>query len=302
MILGRALGKQLQDSGIDTLYVRGLRRPFLQHTALKLVLYNWGIRRGIFYGRKIVEEYGISFLGGKGTEIATDTPHPQGDKFPFQFPSSPLFMIDFSLWDRHSQDEKRKLVSQILMVISTLRKYLWDYNLSLNHTTQELEEMLMEVSFFNKVRRNVEPFNAIVLDPYGEREATEDTLRSADTFILGGIVDDSGWKYATRELTEIAGYHQPRVKIVLRGSRVGVPDRLNRIVSIVLRVREGQSLEESILAEQSNADKFARLLRDTTLNGDLEGNAQWLRAGDKLRERVKKIISRTQPGSSSSPR
>ncbi|WP_238025214.1 MULTISPECIES: tRNA (adenine(9)-N1)-methyltransferase Trm10 [Metallosphaera] len=302
MILGRALGKQLLEAGIDDLYIKGLRRPFLQHVALKLVLYDWGLKRGIYYGKKIGEEYGISFLSGKGMEMSTESPHPQGEKFPFQAPTFPLFVIDLSLWDRHSQDEKRKLVNQILMVISTLRKYLWDYNLSLNHTTQEFEEMLRDVAFFNKVRRNAEPVNAIVLDPYAEKEATEEILKSASTFILGGIVDDSGWKYATREMAGIAGYHQTRVKITLRGSRVGVPDRLNRIISIVLRVREGQSLEDSILEEQSNADKFARLLRDTTLNGDLEGNAQWLRAGEKLKERVKKIISRTRPGSSSSLR
>ncbi len=157
------------------------------------------------------------------------------------------------------------------------------------------------MGFFNRVRRNVSPIHGVVLDPYGDEDATEGLIRSVDTFVLGGIVDDSGWRYATRELADKVGYNLKRVRISLRGSRVGVPDRLNKIMSIILRVKEGESLEESIIGEQSNADKFTRLLRDTTMNGDLEGNARWLKAGDRIKERVRKIVNRTRPESSSYP-
>lgn len=302
-ILAKELGKALLDSGIDTLYVRGVERPFLQRVALKLLLYYWGVEEGIYRGSVLGEEFGVKLISGRGYELATYRLSPRGRKIDFAYPEYPLFVVDMSLWNRHSEKEKRKLINQLGRVVSLLRDHLWDYNLSLNHANEEFKRSFLSSTFFNKVRFDVEPpLNSIVLDPYGEVLATEETLRTTDCFILGGIVDDSGWKYATRELAEKSGYPFKRVKIVLRGSRVGVPDRLNKIISIILRVREGQSLEEAILEEQSNADKFLRLLRDTTLNGDLEGNASWLRAGEKVKERVRKVISRTQPGSSSSPR
>lgn len=107
MILGRSLAKQFLEMGIDSLYVRGLKKPFLQHLGLKLALYNWGIKRGIFYGNIISEELGIHFLSGRGLELATNSPHPQGEKIPFEFPEFPVFIIDLALWDRHSPDEKK---------------------------------------------------------------------------------------------------------------------------------------------------------------------------------------------------
>ncbi|MEM0064444.1 tRNA (adenine(9)-N1)-methyltransferase Trm10 [Metallosphaera cuprina] len=301
MILGKVIGKQLLEMGIDTLYLRGIERPFLQHLGLKFLLYDWGIKRGIYYGKRVGEEFGISFITGRGNELATESPHPNGEKVEIDFPPFPLFIVDFSLWNRHSESEKRKLASQTLMLISTIRKHLWDYNLSLNHTSQELEHLIKVMGFPNKVRRDVmPPSNTLILDPYAEDQVTEEQIRSTDCFVLGGIVDDSGWKYATKEMAKEAGYSFRHVKIALRGSRLGVPDRLNKIASIILRVKEGETLEDSILNEQSNADKFLRLLRDTTLNGDLERNAQWLRAGEKVKQRVRRITSRTRPESFSS--
>ncbi|QKR00921.1 tRNA (guanine-N1)-methyltransferase [Metallosphaera tengchongensis] len=286
---------------IDTIYVRGVDKPILQHLALKILLYGWGLKEGPHYGKTVGEEFGITILTGRGDSLATHSFSKDGKRITLKYPETPLFIIDLSLWDRHSQDEKRKLVSQISISLSTLRTYLWDYNLSINHSNKEFEEMFAKMGFSNRSRRDVEPpKSTVVLDPYAEANASESLIRSVDCFILGGIVDDSGWKYATTKLTELVGYDFPRVKITLRGSRVGVPDRLNKIISIVMRVRNGMSLEESIIEEQSSADKFLRLLRETTINKDLEGNASWLKASERVKERVRKTLSQTLPESSSS--
>jgi len=299
--LAKELAKALLDMDVDTIYAKGIERPFLQRIALKFLLYGWGLERGVYRGSTLGEELGVKIISGRGQELATHRLSPGGSKVIFSYPEYPLFIVDLTMWDRHSDKEKRKLVNQLGSVISLLRDHLWDYNLSLNHANDEFRRTFSTI-FFNKVRFDVDPSkNSIVLDPYGDVQANEEMLRSVDCFIIGGIVDDSGWRYATKELSERVGYSFKRARITLRGSRVGVPDRLNKVISIILRVREGQSLEEAILAEQSNADKFLRLLRDTTLNGDLEGNANWLRASEKVKERVKKIVSRTRPGSSSSP-
>jgi Uncharacterized conserved protein len=141
---------------------------------------------------------------------------------------------------------------------------------------------------------NVSKFRAeaktIVLDPYGDVDANEEIIRNSDVFIIGGIVDKGRrLKYATTELAKMRGYDYPRVRIKLRGSVVGVPDEINKIAEIVLKVKEGESLEEAVISTMSKADKVARILYDVHRLGldVLEEELKWLKADDKVLHMVK---------------
>ncbi len=290
MILARALSRELLDLGITSVYSK---RESLQRIAVDVLVKGLKLKEGEFKGRVKAEELGVKIVWGKGEDRAEATFSQEGREVLSDFPKIPLFIVDLGLWDYHSEKEKRRLLVQLIASVDAVRKHLWDYNLSLNHSPFKL------TSFPNKVRYDVEPTGkAVVLNPYGDVVATEEMLREADTFILGGIVDESGWKGATTLLSEKFGYADlPQVRIELRGSRVGVPDRINKIIEIVLEVREGKGLEEAIIDNQSSADKFLRILRD----GDPEETGRWLRASEKVISRAKKVLSRTQLGSSSSP-
>ncbi len=297
MILGKLLAKNLLDQGINSVYYNANKRPFLQKIAVDILLKNLGVVEGEYYGFLAAEELGIGILKGKGKEKSNFSLAKNGKSILDNFPRTPLFIVDTGFWDRHSNKEKKKLILQLLLTISVIRKYLWDYNISVEHPPPNLEEKL---GIKNKIRYNVSPIGkTIVLNPYGDVVANEDIIRNTDTFVIGGILDDTGWKNATTELAEKFHYNFPQVRIELRGSKVGVPDRINKIVNIILEVIEGKSLEDSIIENQSNADKYLRLLRDGEHN--LNEEAKWLKANDKVIKMVKKVFSQTQPESSFYP-
>lgn len=126
----------------------------------------------------------------------------------------------------------------------------------------------------------------IYLDPYGEKDLSEEELEWAEAFVVGGIVDRTPAKRATTVLRTSTLPWAPSRRISLRGSRIGVPDEINSIVEIVLRARSLGSIEKAIKAVQPRRDAAARasvelgrLFRRGGL-GDLvkayEGLAEWL--------------------------
>lgn len=297
MGLGKILAKNLLDQGIDSIYYNVNKKPFLQKIAVDILLKDLGIVEGAYYGFLADDECGIKILKGKGKEKSHFSLAKNGKDILYNFPKTPLFIIDMGFWDRHSEKEKKKLLLQLLLTISIIRKHLWDYNISVEHPPSNLQEKL---GIQNKIRYNISPVGkTIVLNPYGDLVADESIIRNTDTFIIGGILDNTGWKNATTELSEKFHYNFPQVRIELRGSRVGVPDRINKIVNIILEVIEGKSLEDSIIENQSNADKYLRLLRDGENN--LEEEAKWLKANEKVIKMARKVFSQTRPESSSYP-
>ncbi len=297
MILGKILSKNLLNQDINSIYYNVNKRPFLQKIAVDILLKDLGIVEGNYYGFLASEELGIKILKGKGNERSNFSLAKNGKNVLDNYPETPLFIIDMGFWDKHLEKEKKKLILQLLLTISVIRKYLWDYNISIEHPPPNFEE---KIKIQNKIRYGTSPIGkTIVLNPYGDVVANENIIRNTHTFIIGGILDDTGWKNATTELSERFHYSFPQVRIELRGSRVGVPDRINKIVNIILEVIEGKSLEDAIIENQSNADKYLRLLRDGKDN--LEEESKWLKASEKVVKMVKNVLNRTQPESSSCP-
>lgn len=285
MILAQNLSLFLKKRGINEIYVNKVKKignSYLQDVAVNVLLKELRLREAERLGKLKAEENGIKIFSGKGDEKVNYEISKDGkEDINIDFPKFPIFIIDLSLWDRHSEKEKKKLMIQLIFSVHAVREYLWDYNLSINNPPQGFSLPLL-----NKVRFNVIPEGkTIILNPYGEIEATEELIRNTQTFIIGGIVDRSGWRYATYEMARVAKYDFPHVKITLRGSTVGVPDRINKIIEIILRVYYGEKLEDVILDLQSNADKYNRLLVEKQ-KGNLKEAIEWLKPSEKVLRRL----------------
>ncbi|AWR97403.1 tRNA (guanine-N1)-methyltransferase [Acidianus sulfidivorans JP7] len=287
MILAKSLSSFLKEKGISEIYVKKLKKkPFLQRLAVDILLHNLKIAKRENYGKEICDNFGIKLYSGRGNSKINYEISSEGETIQFDYPKFPVFIIDLSLWNRHSDEDKNKLLIQLECSLNTIRNYLWDYNLVFNNPPENTPLLHID----NMVRYNIKPSrDTIVLNPYGDVEANEEIIRNSKYFIIGGIIDRSGWKNATNELSRIANYDEfPQVKITLRGSTVGVPDRINKIIEIVLRTIYGENLESAILETQSNADKFSRLLMEAN-RGNLDEAIEFLKPNEKVLNRLRSV-------------
>lgn len=164
----------------------------------------------------------------------------------------PYILIDCRFWDMHSDKEKKKLVIQIRQALGVIRKYMWDEQLVITGCIDSenrfgvfypsAEDFLSE--------KNVK--DIILLDP-----SAEETFHGEKVgcYIIGGIVDKTGNKTGLTsrigEELEKAGFNITKKKIVLRDNVIGVPDRINHIVEIVLRATfDGIGVEKAVMEIQ----------------------------------------------------
>ena len=276
MIIGKLFAEELKKNGIDKLYI-GHEKPELQHLAIKMLLKNYGIIEASINAQKVKEEEGILLFKGKGEEKVKYLFRNGGKKIELQLPKYPLIVIDMGLFDELEEEEKKKTLLQVKVALGVIRKWLWDGNLALIHSP------LLSIGKTRMISA-IDSDNCIVLDPYGDLVANEDIISSADIFIIGGIVDKGRrLKYATTKLAEKYKYPCKRVKIALRDSIVGVPDEINKVVNIILKVKFGGKLEDTIIENQSKSDKISRILRDVSIYGKeiLEEEMRWLKVDEK---------------------
>ncbi len=186
-------------------------------------------------------------------------------RFDFQPPEKPRVVVDLSLWHEHTPGEKHELVEQILAALNVVRGVLWDGVLWVTNAPAEFLQLLdlhaRGLVHGMKIVGGLPPLSSpVVLDPEGDCLFTEEVAYSHDEFIVGGIVDkERTAKSGTKRLAQLIGVER-RCRIELRGSRVGVPDRINKIVEIVLSTLSGVPLEEAILAAQAKRDRVYRLM------------------------------------------
>ena len=247
--LAEELAEALKGKGIESILVDKLE-PSLQRIAVKMLVKGYGIITEPGLGRVVAEEEGIKILKPNGEERA-DVKVVKGAEIPFVPPELPQFVLDFSLWDEMTEEEKRKTLFQVEMTVATIRNWLWEGNIRLANVPQGL-------SFPYRFATKAVSGKCVVLDPKGD-EINSEELRSYDVFIIGAIVDKGRrLKDATQRLAKKAGYDCPRVRIALWGSTVGVPDEINKIVEIVLKVKRGEDLEKAVIEEMSKSDIIAR--------------------------------------------
>ncbi len=178
----------------------------------------------------------------------------------------PFIVIDCSLKDMHSSKELSSLKKQIQKTLSVVRRYMWDDRLVVAgfdagiscRRYARTEDFLSEENFKR----------IILLDPGGEDFFQGER---ADCYIIGGIVDRSGNKRGTTELIYRKlvrnGFQVERMKILLRGDVVGVPDRINHIAEIILKcVIDGVDVEKAVYEVQNRKIARWRLRKEIARN------------------------------------
>jgi len=175
-----------------------------------------------------------------------------------RLPKWPYFVIDLYHWDRHTQTEKGRICLQAVQCYGMLRRYFTGKQLAVTWAGEEFRRMfdgpLDRITAYDGPTAEFLGENGIgevvLLDPWADELLGEDDF-GVGAFVIGGIVDTSGNKKKTtpeigRKLEE-AGIKVRRRKIALHGDVVGVPNRINRILGIVLAMMvEGKSMDEAV--------------------------------------------------------
>ncbi len=271
VVLGNYLTSALREAGIDCLCLPRhfkCRGDIAQCAAVWTLVGRYKICPGECSGVPVAEIDGVVFLRrGGGRTCGWELGRRCENQVEVQFkpPARPIIVVDLSLWEEHTRGEKHELVEQILATLGAVRRFLWDGNLWITNAPGEFIELLNlharglvhKMGVFDKMPQLENP---VVLDPEGPCLFTEEVARGYSEFIIGGIVDkERTAKSATARLAELIGVSK-RCRIELRGSRVGVPDRINKIAEIVLRTWAGEPLEKAILATQAKRDRVYRLM------------------------------------------
>ncbi|WP_156769884.1 hypothetical protein [Caldivirga maquilingensis] len=226
----------------------------------------------------------LSDLGGSDVNCFIDYRCSEVIMHNAVMPEYPQFVIDVSHWRRHTEGELRSLIIQLIQALREVRRYLWDGNLTVTGIDSDFMELLRKftgnintaVRFLGSIPPSYLK-SAVMLDPYGDVELTEGVIKSINVFIIGGISDSEVIrKGETLELYRDLGlseFNIPRVRLTLRGVLTGVPERINKLVSILLMVKcSGYNLEDAIIANQSKADKINRLNRELSMLRIIDSN------------------------------
>lgn len=185
----------------------------------------------------------------------------------------PYIVIDCSFYDKHIEKEKRKLLLQISQTLGVVRKFMWDERLIVTALDCGIGVYYPSTAEFIK-KKGIE--DVILLDPFGE-EVFEG--QKAECYIIGGIVDKvgnkTGWTSKLGDMLKKEGIKIRSMRILLRGDTIGVPDRLNTIAEIILRVvLDGEDVESAIRKVQSRLVARWRLRKELpklTVRIDVKG-------------------------------
>ncbi|ASI98779.1 tRNA (guanine(9)-/adenine(9)-N1)-methyltransferase [Thermococcus celer] len=191
-----------------------------------------------------------------------------------RLPEWPRFVIDLSLWGEHTQKEKGKVCLQVIQSYGLLKERFTGRELVVAPANEEFKRLfygpLDRITAYEGSTAEFLKENGIdevvLLDPWADEVLGEDDLR-AKAFVIGGIVDTSGKKRGATpkigEELERGGIKVRRRKIVLKGDVIGVPDRINRIVGIILAMMvEGKSMDEAVYGFQEPLHARWRLRKE----------------------------------------
>ncbi len=293
MILGRALSEVLRGEGVHRIYVpKSILRKLPRDNVLQWIsvhLLNGSVKlcRDSIHGRVIAEEVGVRILTGRGSErsdfvvLRRDKPCSNVVQIDLDRAAlSPIFIIDLKFWDEHTRGEKNELVEQIVMSLRVIRSFLHDRCLVVTSVNDEFLELFQRavrgmrhrMMFVRDdagrfIRGNLKTMNIIpaVLDPESPLKLSVADVDSYNTFVIGGIVDKERVDklgtyrlYMTLRLNEL---NVPRYSIRIDDSVIGVPDRINKIIEIVLLAKYVyRDLERAIVRAQAVRDKVMRIM------------------------------------------
>ena len=301
-----ALLKLMKDKGLHRLtssmwlHRKRLERLGFQYVAVEMLVREAFINAGIREDLRVVfsEEFGgeqFEILLGKGgsraDSILSDRRIPGAPTFIswrelselLPDPPFPLFIVDMSLRYIHTDEELERLRLQILVSLGVIREYLWDRHFAVTSADKESQEWLRTYMGSNKaVVTDTRPNellwslgadSVIILRPDAPQTLDGEDVMKANAFLIGGVVDLIPRKGVSRVLDNLVPWGIPR-RLSLRGSIIGVPERINRIIEILLKARyiyDGD-VEKAIISAMTKRDiqkrLFVEIMRAARGHGD----------------------------------
>ena len=202
----------------------------------------------------------------------------------------PLIVIDFSqLLDHVSESEYLSLRSQVAATLGVVRQYLWDDHLVIAGARPGVGQWLRLL--LGRARIRVTSYTtvgllealghprAIVLDPSAPSSLGPGDVASAEVFIVGGIVDKVPRPGATTAISRLLvsrGLAEPK-KVALKGSLIGVPNRINAIVEILLKARYETcgDVDKAVASTMSPRDARLRAYLEISREAGKTGYVTW---------------------------
>ncbi|NPA97644.1 MAG: hypothetical protein GXO32_08600 [Crenarchaeota archaeon] len=184
----------------------------------------------------------------------------------------PYIVLDLSLWELHTEAERGEAYKQVAVLMDTVSRYLTDRHVLLVNPPRVLVKRLhREFGYRPQVircvngecERNIE-LKTLVLDPYSDVVLSDSAVLEYDAFVIGAVIDDKVPRpYATSLIRRVNWSNAPSARIELWGSRVGVPNRVNKIAEIILKARMTRiDLEDAVLSSMSKSDRLTRLYKE----------------------------------------
>ncbi len=189
-------------------------------------------------------------------------------------PFYPRIAVDTTLIDLHSEEEKNELLKQLVLLLDVVERYLTCEHIDIINPTSELLHRLELAAGYTPrvlcdedVVEAYQGLNILLLDPYAEEELKIEDVQACDVIVVGGLIDEKFPRpYATSTLYRIItgrGLKVARRSIRLWGSTIGVPNRINRIIEIVLRSRiYGEDIEDLIIEYMNREDRIVRFMSE----------------------------------------
>lgn len=252
------------------------------YLAVEMLVNEYSLRRATGTGATLWEEdyqgRRLRIVGNRGVE-PYDCELVEGDEGIVSWrdlearlpdPPFPLITVDLGLWRLHSPEESARLRIQLAVTLSVVREYLWDRHLALTSVTAEVKESLNTIMGRNKAiltssRPNellwgIGAEEVVILRPDAPEPLAADDVLRAQAFLIGGIVDLIPRRGVSKVLDRMVPWGRPR-KIVLKGSIVGVPERINRVAEIILKARllYNGDVEKAIVSSMTKRDLHRRL-------------------------------------------
>ncbi len=272
------LRERLASLGAATLYSRlrlKWRRMRVQEVAVRILLGEAGVRLEAGSGGRLLEVdelTGLRLLAPGGREpydavVGQEPPYDVSAEDIDTERRTPIIAIDLSQLPHHRHErELRSLRRQVVCTLGVVRRYLWDAHLLLAPVDERVIEWLgagmrldhvwLSGGTCTEALRSHGYRRIILLDPEAEKPLTGREVREAEAFIIGGIVDLLPRRGATRTI-EAEGAE--RRSILLRGSVIGVPNRINIVASILLTARYVTGdVEEAVRANMCPRDARLR--------------------------------------------
>ncbi|HII61367.1 tRNA (guanine(9)-/adenine(9)-N1)-methyltransferase [Pyrococcus horikoshii] len=196
-----------------------------------------------------------------------------GDEIARRLPDYPWIIVDLMLWDKHIPKEKDKITLQVRETYAVMRRMYYPRKFAITWINEEykkknklpLEKIVSYEGTTAEFLKERGINRVVLLDPNADEALSEKDLEEK-AFIIGGIVDMKGDKKGTTakigEVLKKEGIEVLRRKIVLRGDVIGVPDRINHITEILIRMLYGEPMERAILAVQAPTHARWRLRRE----------------------------------------